>query len=292
MEKTEAESVLVSVIVVNFNAGDLLTECVESVMRSTLPLQLIVCDNASTDHSLDHLQQRQFPVQVIRNPRNLGFAAAVNRGLALAKADILLILNPDCLIKADTLESILVALRPFPNWGMAGCRILDPDGSEQRGCRRHLPTVGLGLNKALGRNSGPVMDLHRQAVPDAPQPVEAISGAFMLIKKAALDVVGAMDEGYFLHCEDLDWCKRFHDKGFDIIFVPGVEIVHHQGSCSADRPVKVNWHKHRGMLRYYRKYLAAKHNPLLSVAVTLAVTARFLLTSVKILFVQKGSRSQ
>ena len=85
--------------------------------------------------------------------------------------------------------------------------------------------------------------------------VEAISGACMLVRRAALDDVGGLDEGYFLHCEDLDWCHRFRQAGWRVLFVPGVRVVHDKGVSSRARPVFVQWHLHRGMVRYYRKFL-------------------------------------
>ena len=84
--------------------------------------------------------------------------------------------------------------------------------------------------------------------------MDAISGAFMFVRREALQIVGGLDEGYFLHCEDLDWCERFRRAGWKVLFVPDVAVVHDQGHSSRDRPIRVLWYKHRGMLRYYRKF--------------------------------------
>jgi len=269
----------VSVVVVNFNAGGLLLDCLRSVLSSRIPVELILCDNASTDGSLQQAAAAFPQIRVIRNRENLGFARAANQGLREASGTYLLLLNPDCVIQPDTLERMREILEANPRAGMAGCRILNPDGSEQRGCRRRLPTLGSSLAKAAGRQSEELaIDLHELPLPDRPQPVEAISGAFMLVRQQALEDVGLLDESYFLHCEDLDWCKRFHDKNWQILFVPGVTVTHHQGTCSRHLPTRVSWHKHRGMARYYRKHLASRNNLILQGGVLLAIHLRFLAT--------------
>ncbi len=282
MERSDADSdpgVPVSVVIVNFNAGELLLQCLRSVFSNSVRVEVILCDNASTDGSTQRALEAFPGIQLIRNPANLGFARAANEGLERATGKYRLLLNPDCLLQQDTLEKMIAVLEAHPEAGMAGCRILDPDGSEQRGCRRRLPDMGNSLAKALGRQSSrKAMDLHLAPLPERPQPVEAISGAFMLMRAEALQQVGPLDEGYFLHCEDLDWCKRFHDNGWQILFVPGVAITHHQGTCSKATPVRVSWHKHRGMVRYYRKHLASRHNLLVRGGVVGAIYLRFLIT--------------
>lgn len=245
------------VAVVNYNSGDWLRRCAEAVLASTVPVVLRIGDNGSRDDSLAQLPTDP-RLTVMRNNANLGFATALNRLLADSEAPWLLVLNPDCRIEPDTLERLLAILADYPQVGMAGCLIANPDGSEQRGCRRRLPTLGtaalrsLGLGRLFGGQAN--FDLTGSPLPSNPVELEAISGAFMLIRRAALQAVGPMDEGYFLHCEDLDWCARFQRAGWPILFVPTVRVTHEQGSCSISRPYFVEWHKHRGMLRYYAKF--------------------------------------
>ena len=271
-----------SVIIVNFNAGELLLRSVASVVASTLPAEIILIDNASTDGSWEQVQERHPEVQLIRNSRNRGFATAANQGLRTARAEFLLLLNPDCILTPDTLEKMFEVLRCYPEAGMAGCRILNPDGTEQRGCRRNLPTLRSGLRKAAGSQGGKTaVDLHLQPLPEQPQLVEAISGAFMLLRRKALEDVGLLDEEYFMHCEDLDWCRRFLDAGWKILFLPQVEVVHYQGSCSKATPVRVSWYLHRGMVRYYRKFLASSNGPLVSMMVIPGIYARFFWQALK-----------
>ena len=276
---------MVSVIIVNFNAGDLLVRCVRSALASSVPVEVIVVDNGSGDGSIYHLRRQIWDerLSIIENFANLGFARAVNIGLEQARGEFVLLLNPDCIIGPDTLERMLEVMREHPEAGMAGCLIRNPDGSEQAGCRRRVPTPARTLIRILHldrlfpalRHKGVV--LHNSPLPNAPEEVEAISGAFMLARRAAVDEVGPLDEAYFLHCEDLDWCMRFRAKGRKILFVPHVKVLHEKGGCSADRPVRVEWHKHRGMVRFYRKFFRHQYPAPLMWCVSGAVWLRFLL---------------
>ncbi len=270
----------VIVAVVNFNSGDWLRRCAEAVLASTVPVELRIGDNGSSDHSLAHLPADP-RLTVMKNGANLGFAKALNRLLADADTPWLLVLNPDCRIEPDTLERLLAILADYPQVGMAGCLIANPDGSEQRGCRRRLPTLHTAALRSLGLGrlfSGKAnFDLTGSPLPTQPVEMEAISGAFMLIRREALDAVGLMDEGYFLHCEDLDWCVRFSRAGWPILFVPTVSVTHEQGSCSVARPYFVEWHKHCGMLRYYGKF----HGRFAALLLAPLVWARFALVALR-----------
>lgn len=276
---------LVSVIIVNYNGGRYLLETVRSAFASTVPIEVFVVDNGSIDDSVWQLERAYVGeprLHIIENAANLGFARANNIALEQASGKFLLLLNPDCIVMEDTLERMVEALRNDPRAGMAGCLIRNPDGSEQAGCRRSLPTPWnslvrvLHLDRLLGRRRhlGQVDMLHNP-LPEQPVYVEAISGAFMLVRREAMNHAGVMDDSYFLHCEDLDWCKTFQDAGWKILFVPGVEIIHHKGACSAKKPVFVLWHKHRGMVRFYRKFLSRQYSMPFNLFVILGVWARF-----------------
>ncbi len=276
---------MVSIIIVNFNAGDKILKAVKLALNSDCSIQLYISDNASTDGSYEKLKtlyQHHPLVHLVQHSQNLGFAKANNFFIQQCDSEFILLLNPDCFIKPDTISQVLAELKRYPKAGMAGCRILNPDGSEQRGCRRTLPslksaTQHTGLRHIL---RGKSTDLSQQACPQKTTPVEAISGAFMLLKKSAIKDVGLMDEGYFLHCEDLDWCQRFYTQGWLILFVPQAEIMHYQGTCSNATPIKVNWHKHRGMKRYYQKFIAHKHSFLMNKLVYFGIYLRFISTAI------------
>ncbi|MDW7772652.1 MAG: glycosyltransferase family 2 protein [Desulfobulbaceae bacterium] len=260
----------ISVIIVNYNAGPELLRCVHSVAESPEDLEIIVIDNDSRDNSVQDLlasYRGAKKLKTMTNRENLGFAAACNQGSLIAGGDFFLYLNPDCVVEPQTLSILAQYLENDPQAGMAGGLILNQDGSEQRGCRRSIPTPWkslvntFGLQRLAGLNQKVFSDfrLDREPLPDKPVEVDAISGACMMVNRKAFEDVGPMDEGYFLHCEDLDWCMRFRQKGWKIMFVPQARLLHNKGLCSASRPVFVEWSKHRGMVRFYRKFFADQY---------------------------------
>lgn len=272
----------VSVVIVNYNAGALLLRSVQAVVAQVQ--EVWVVDNASSDQSVQAVL-RHFPnrVHVVRNARNRGFAAACNQGIRVASQPYVFFLNPDGIPAPGALARLLQVLQQHPQAGMVGGLLLGPDGDEQGGGRRALPTPWRALVRASGLyRLAPWFPrlcfdfhLHRLPRPQHPTPVEAVSGACMLVRREALEDVGLWDEGYFLHCEDLDWCARFGQRHWQILFVPDAPVVHHQGTCSRSRPVFVQWHKHRGMLRFYRKFFRHAYPGPLMGLVMLGVWGRF-----------------
>ena len=277
----------VSAIIVNYNAGSILTEAVNFLLNSAPVARVIVVDNGSTDHSMEsieNLARSQAHLICIRNDKNLGFAKACNIGIVAAGGnDHLLFLNPDCLPAQDALEKLLLGMRSSQQTGMAGPLVLNPDGTEQPGGRRAVPTPWRSFVRAFGlfsfRQRYPRLFsdflLHQQPLPVDPVEVEAVSGSCMLVNRAALKDVGLLDEGYFLHCEDLDWCMRFRQRGWKIMFVPDAHVVHHKGTCSKARPIFVEWHKHKGMMRFYGKFFRHQYPGILMWIVAVGVWLRF-----------------
>lgn len=264
---------LISVIIVNFNSGDHLRFCVESILGSTIKCEIIISDNASTDQSPLNLPQHS-AIRIIKQATNLGFARANNNVLSQASGEYILFLNPDCVIQPDTLAEMARILDAYPNGGMAGCLLRNSDGSEQAGCRRRIPTPKR-LFAQWFKQSEPYLQ-NRDSLPQGPIAVEAISGAFMFVRKSALEKVGPMDEAFFMHCEDLDWCMRFRQAGFDVLFVPHVEATHVKGVSSRTRPIAVEWHKHKGMVRLYRKHFATQYSSTTQIFLTFAIWAHFI----------------
>lgn len=279
------------VVIVNFNAGERLRDCVMSVLQSDCNVKVYVSDNGSTDNSLntlEHAAQSDPRLVIIRNGANLGFAKGNNRILPmLPQSEFILFLNPDCLLQADTISQMSQILAAYPNAGLASCLIVNPDGTEQRGCRRQLPTPWQSMVQVLQLQkifpNSPrfrSFNLTGNPLPAQPTVVEATSGAFMLVRTQAMAEVGPLDEGYFLHCEDIDWCARFTQAGYQVLFVPQVKIIHYQGSCSRQRPIRVEWHKHRGMLRFYRKFYAQRYPQPMMWLMYLLVASRLMLLCV------------
>lgn len=276
------------VVVVNYNAGGLLCESVRSALREGA-CRVFVVDNGSLDQSLAELET-SLPdprIHVIRNDKNMGFAAACNVGIHASSAEALLFLNPDCALATGSLNRMLEVLESSPTIGMVGAMLCNTDGSEQPGGRRVFPTPWRAFAHAFGLSlltkclplKFPDFLLYREPLPLGPTPVEAISGACMLVKRAALKDVGLWDDGYFLHCEDVDWCMRFQLNNWSVMFVPDAHAIHVWGACSRRRPFFVEWHKHHGMLRFYRKFFKRKYSLGLWWLVNLGVWLRLGLVS-------------
>ncbi len=281
----------VDVVVVNYNAGDLLTVCVRSALQAGAA-QVIVVDNASHDDSLTTLARclPEAALVVHRQASNLGFARACNVGAGAASQPYVLFLNPDCVIAADALTALLDVLVTRPQSGMVGGLLLNPDGSEQAGGRRLFPTPRRSFARAFGMfrlhrwfpHTFPDFLLHQQALPAQPVSVEAISGACMLVRRQQLLDLGAWDEAYFLHCEDLDLCMRYWRAHLEVVFVPQARILHHKGSCSQSHRLRVEWYKHRGMLRFYRKFFRPQQNDGKMALITAGVWIRFVLVGLRL----------
>lgn len=278
------EKLPVSIVIVNYNAGPLLTSCVQAVLCQAE--EVIVVDNGSRDGSLECLTQncRNLPnLRIIPMGRNLGFSTACNIGAAAATSLNILFLNPDCIIGQDTLARMVAVLHSAPDIGMVGGFLANPDGTEQAGGRRLFPTPKRAFIRAFGlyrlaRWAPKVFQevcLIAADLPDKPIEMEAVSGACMLVKREALEDVGLFDEGYFLHCEDVDLCMRFWKKGWRIMFVPDAPVIHEKGVCSRERPIFTEWHKHKGMIRFYNKFFRSEYPWLLWPCIIFGVWIRF-----------------
>lgn len=274
----------VSLIIVNYNSGRYLQSCVASVLNQVD--EVVVVDNASTDGSMEKLEaifECDQKLQVVRNRENRGFAAACNQGLEISSGRYLFFLNPDCVLAPETVKRLLEALAGYADVGMVGGLLVNPDGTEQAGGRRAIPTPwrslvrAFGLSRLAARWPRLFLDfhLHKQPLPIQPIEVEAISGACMLVRREAMRDVGAWDAGYFLHCEDLDLCMALRRKGWKIMFVPDARVMHDRGVCSRSRPIFVEWHKHRGMMRFYRKFFQHQYPGPLMWLVALGIWLRF-----------------
>ncbi|MDE2387464.1 MAG: glycosyltransferase family 2 protein [Betaproteobacteria bacterium] len=274
----------VSIVIVNHNGGALLTRCVHAALEQAR--EVIIVDNASEDLSIAQLTDR-FPdesrLNIMVTGRNPGFAAGCNTGLGAATQPHILFLNPDCLLQENSLQRMAQVMESDPQIGMVGGYLVNPDGSEQGGGRRAIPTPWRAFVRAFGlyrlEKYWPRLffdfHLNKQPLPQSPIEVEAISGALMLVRRQAIEDAGFWDEEYFLHCEDLDLCMRFRQKNWKIVFVPDAPVVHFQGTCSRSRPFFVAWHKHKGMLRFYRKFFRRQYPSILMGLITLTVWLRF-----------------
>jgi hypothetical protein len=228
-----------SIVIVNWNSAGFVRQCLRSIQhnRPAFSYEVIVVDSGSFD-GCGEMLNREFPgARFVQSRNNVGFASANNMGAQVAGGRFLLFLNPDTEIIGDALNNLIQALNQQPDAGLVGARLLNTDGSLQTSCIQSFPTV---LNQALDaewlRRIFPrshlwgMKPLFQET--QIPSPVEVISGACIMIKRSVFQHVSGFDERYFMYSEDLDLCWRVRQAGFDCMYVPDAQIVHHGGGSS------------------------------------------------------------
>lgn len=252
----------VSVVVVSWNTRQLLLDCLASLHSAThgATLQLIVVDNASHDGSADAVAAAFPDAVVVRNPANLGFAAANNRGFAVATGRYLCLVNSDVVAREGVLDAMVTHLDAHPGVGILAPRTLTGDGRVRQNCRR-FPTLANAAGDALWlrRLPPPLRIEGRTLAPETyavTHDAEVLSGCFLMVRREAFDEVGPLDEDFFFYAEDTDWCRRFHDAGWGIVYLAAAEAVHFGGGSSAARPVAHQLAMERADHTYWRKHHA------------------------------------
>ena len=227
-----------SIIIVSWNVCDDLAECLRSTFSGDVAghdIQVIVVDNASTDNTIKMISTCFPAVQVIANPRNVGFAKANNQGLALAKGELVLFLNPDTIVMPSTLSTCADFVRKNASVGLMGCKILFPDGKIQYECARTFPTLRGMLCESMYLHMifpwNPWFGRTRMSYWDHldSRDVDCLVGAFMLGRRSVLNGVSGMDQSVFLGFEDIDLCYRIKKAGWRIFYLADVEIIHKMG---------------------------------------------------------------
>jgi GT2 family glycosyltransferase len=270
---------LVSVVIVSWNARDYLSKCLESLTAEvcSYPMEIIVVDNASTDGSPECVEKNFPHVRLIRNSENLGFAKANNIGILAGKGQYFCLVNSDVVVLKDCISILVDYCESHTEVGMVGPRVIGGDGKLQRSCRG-FPTVWNMFCRALALDTlfpksklfcGFTISYWAQ---DSLRPVDILSGCFWLIRQRALSEVSLLDENFFMYGEDMDWCRRFWDKGWKLVFVPEAHAIHYGGASSANAPVRFYIERHRADLLYWRK-----HHSRFSVACYFMVTCLHLL---------------
>lgn len=263
-------AIAISIIIVNWNTRDLSAGCLKSVTvdrlqvaspdHATCSLQpaiheAIVIDNASSDGSVTTVKER-FPwVQLIENSANVGFAKANNQGIRASSGRYVLLLNSDTVVHAGALVRLIDFMDAHPQAGACGPRLLNADGSLQHGCHPML-TPGrefwrlLFLERFWPRATYPLEHWSTEQ----PRQVEAIKGAALLLRRAALDQVGLLDENYFMYTEEVDLCKRLALAGWQLWYVPGAVVTHFGGASSSQMAETMYLQLYRSKLQFYRKF--------------------------------------
>jgi N-acetylglucosaminyl-diphospho-decaprenol L-rhamnosyltransferase len=269
-----------AVVVVNFNAGDFLLRCVGSILGSAgeLELDVVVVDNASRDGSAARTAQAHPEVQLIQNPDNRGFAVAANQGIAATDAPFVLLLNPDAELRGGTLASLVKVARERPRAGAIGCLVRNPDGTIYPSARRVPGPFEALMHAFLGPfvHNNPWTRSYTMADWDraSEREVDWISGSAMLLRREALDQVGALDEGFFMYVEDVDLCTRLREGGWSVLFSPEVEVVHEIGVSARGRSRPMAHAHSDSIYRYFVKHLARGPTALLAPVVRMALWLR------------------
>jgi GT2 family glycosyltransferase len=219
-----------SAVILSYNTRALLQECIETLLRAAtgLDLELIVVDNGSTDGSRSFLESLGGGIRLILSDDNLGFAGGNNAGMGIATAPVVLLLNSDAFVTAETLHAALAVLSDQPQVGLVGVRILNPDGSVQAESGS-FPSLWQDILTSLG------IERHKGAsktVPKTTGPVEWVHGACMFARASALASAGGLDERFFMYSEEVDWCRRFWEAGWEVWYLPETCVVHIGGASS------------------------------------------------------------
>lgn len=265
--------VTLGIVIVNWNTRDLLRDCLRSIEASdpTVTRRVILVDNASTDGSVE-MVHAEFPwVEVIANTENTGFAAANNQGLRrLGFGGVPggdpprygLLLNPDTVIPADAFRQMVERLDVDPGIGMAGPRLVLPNGKLDLACRRSFPSPEVsfwrmtGLSKLFprsrlfGRYNLTYLDEHEETE------VDCVVGAFMMVRREAVEQVGLLDEAFWMYGEDIDWAYRIKQAGWKVLYYPRVTALHVKRAASRNNP-RTRLEFQRASLIFYRKHYAA-----------------------------------
>lgn len=233
-----------SIVIVNYNVKEYIASLILSIRQADYAgrVDVIVVDNASSDGSEEFLTSRFPDITFIANADNVGFAKANNQAIREVRTPFTLILNPDTLIRTDTLRVMADHLRANPDVGAAGCKILNPDGSYAPESKRAVPTPKTALYKILGLSrlfpsSRRFADYHLGWIhPDEPADVPVLSGSFMFCRTEVLQALDGFDERFFMYGEDIDLCHRIAQAGHRISYVPQTSIIHYKGeSTKKDR---------------------------------------------------------
>ncbi len=274
------------VVIVSHGAEDLLRRCLASL--ETHPpapaMKVTVVDSGSPDSTPD-MVAAEFPQVELVRAGNIGFSAANNLVLRRSEAPFILLLNPDTQVYEGSLDAALERLEHDPSVGMAGVKLVTPSGELDHACKRSFPTplAALAHFSGVGRkaSAGSSLSQYRatELGDDEPGEVDAVNGAFMMVRREALAQTGVLDEGYWLYMEDLDWCRRFWRAGWKVFYEPAGTVLHVKGGSSGKRRgFRQEVAFHRGMGRFYRRFDAENNPPILNLAVYAGIAAKLALS--------------
>jgi GT2 family glycosyltransferase len=259
---------MISICMVSLNAWEVLRACLNSLGQGApgMEYDIIVVDNASSDGTPERLRAGFPYVRLIRNDRNVGFTRANNQAIAVSKGDYLLWLNTDTILRPDTVSGLASFLELHPKAGVVGPKVLNPDGTFQSQCRRSLPTplasllYMLKLDRFFPENRLAGRYLMSHLPVDQANQVDSVSGCCLMTRREVLNAIGPLDEDFFGFGEDIDWCVRAKNAGWEVWYFPGSEIIHLKGQGGVhSRPYHKVWGIHQAMWVFYKKHLRVRY---------------------------------
>jgi len=278
-----------TIVIVNYNTCKLTCDAIRSVLESitSFRYEVIVVDNDSSDDSVETIF-RNFPeVILIRNDQNVGFARANNQAIRIAQGRYILLLNSDTVIQPDTLQIMVSYMEQNPEVGASGCKVVLPDGSLDKACRRGFPTPEAsfyyltGLSRLFPRNARLNQYQLTHLDPDESCPVDCLVGAFMMVRREVIQQVGLLDEDFFMYGEDVDWCYRIKQAGWVIYYYPRTSIMHYKGASSKRKPVKIVYEFHRAMYLFHKKHYRHQYSWLTNAVVYAGISLRLTLSLIQ-----------
>jgi len=265
-------SAAIAAVVVTYRSGATIDECLARLRAAADVAEIRVVDNDSDDDTLAIVQRHAVEdarVHFIANPDNPGFATACNQGAIDSRAPWLVFINPDLMVEVDTLSRLRERALALDAPALLGVEQVDEQGRPDGAVRRRDPDFAAMLRSPRGGAQLAVAADPTRSL----QPVAAISGALMLMPRSLFDRLGGWDAGYRLHAEDLDLCRRARQAGAVVAVANDLRVLHLRGVSSRSRPFFVEWHKHRGLWRYFRKFEAPARGPVVQLGVWLAIWA-------------------
>lgn len=247
--------VSLSIIILNWNGGPVLLDCLASIYEhpASLPFEVIVVDNASTDGSPEQAAARFGQVRLLRNKRNLGFAAGNNRGMAIARGRYFLLLNNDALVLDGALDALIAEAQAYPEAGIIGPKLINPDGTLQRSCGIFPSLLTELLDQTMLHRLFPLYKMRYRAY-QAPREVDWVTGACMLVRRELYEQIGGLDEGFHMFLEDVDWCLRARRAGWVVRYTPKATVVHLKGYSSRSVLPDMLVEDQRSVFRFFRKH--------------------------------------
>ena len=279
---SDRQGIDMSVIIVNYNVKEFLEQAIRSVYQAvgSLRIEVFVVDNNSVDGSVEMIQARFPGVHLIANEENTGFSTANNQAIRVAKGRHLFILNPDTIVQEDTLTTLVTFMDAHPKVGAVGCKILNPDGTFAPESRRSFPTPAVAFyrmtglsrlfpkSRAFGRYNLSYLS------PDEATEVDALSGSCMVVRAKAVEQAGMFDEDFFMYGEDLDWCYRIQQAGWEIHYTPDTQIIHYKGESTKKGELRYVLLFYGAMLRFAEKHFKKRHSFLFRLFLRIGIIAR------------------